>query len=60
MVQKCLCDEGTKGNARSVLQDVLGVGQVAWGTMGKSISCSVLKLYCCKAGLVMQYTWLLW
>lgn len=32
MVQKCLCDEGMKGNARSVLQDVLGVGQVARGT----------------------------
>lgn len=26
MVQKCLCDEGMKGNARSVLQDSLGGG----------------------------------
>lgn len=61
MVQKYLCDEGMKGNARSVLQDSLrGVGRVTCGTVGKSINCSVLKLYCCKVGLVMQYTWLLW
>lgn len=32
MVQKYLCDEGMKGNARSVLQDALGVGQVTRGT----------------------------